>query len=102
MGLIIIIRLLWILWLVDVILSFWNQDPRDYFDSQQASALNTSRKATIDTDPAKRSLGSEESYAALRDSISHIKTMGLTAPIVTPEVAYKVIEFQLIHCLYAK
>lgn len=67
------------------------KDPRDYFDSQQATALKNSRDASIGTDPVKRILSAEESYASLRDSISHIKTTGLFDPIITPEVAVKVL-----------
>lgn len=67
------------------------KDPRDYFDSQQATALKNSRDASIGTDPVKRILSAEESYASLRDSISHIKTTGLVDPIITPEVAVKVL-----------
>jgi len=76
-----------------VILCFWIQDPRDYFDSQQATALKNSRDTSIGTDPVKRILSAEESYASLRDSISLIKTTGLVDPIIKPEVAVKVIYF---------
>jgi hypothetical protein len=37
----------------------------------------------------------EESYASLRDSISHIKNTGLVDPMVTPEVAAKVMDLKL-------
>ncbi|XP_011007561.1 PREDICTED: probable RNA polymerase II transcription factor B subunit 1-1 isoform X1 [Populus euphratica] len=67
------------------------KDPRDYFDSQQASALKTSRDTSIGNDPVRRTLSVEESYASLRDSISHIKNTGLVDPMVTPEVAAKVL-----------
>ncbi|KAH8507592.1 hypothetical protein H0E87_009947 [Populus deltoides] len=67
------------------------KDPRDYFDSQQASALKTSRDTSIGNDPVRCTLSVEESYASLRDSISHIKNTGLVDPMVTPEVAAKVL-----------
>ncbi|KAF9678983.1 hypothetical protein SADUNF_Sadunf07G0092900 [Salix dunnii] len=67
------------------------KDPRDYFDSQQATALKNSRDTSIGNDPVKRSLSAEESYASLRDSISHVKTTGLVNPIITPEAAVKVL-----------
>ncbi|XP_024461642.2 general transcription and DNA repair factor IIH subunit TFB1-1 isoform X2 [Populus trichocarpa] len=67
------------------------KDPRDYFDSQQATALKNSRDTSIGTDPVKRILSAEESYASLRDSISLIKTTGLVDPIIKPEVAVKVL-----------
>ncbi|KAJ4838255.1 hypothetical protein Tsubulata_011329 [Turnera subulata] len=63
------------------------KDPRDYFDSQQASVLKTS--AGVET--MKCSLSTREAYGSLRQSISHIKAAGLTDPIVTPEVALKVL-----------
>ncbi|KAL3591456.1 hypothetical protein D5086_010096 [Populus alba] len=71
------------------------KDPRDYFDSQQASALTTSRDTSIGNDPVRRTLSVEESYASLRDSISHIKNTGLVDPMVTPEVAAKVMDLKL-------
>ncbi|KAJ6682760.1 TRANSCRIPTION INITIATION FACTOR IIH-RELATED [Salix koriyanagi] len=67
------------------------KDPRDYFDSQQASALKTSRDTSIGTDPVRCTLSVEESYSSMRDSISHIKNTGLVDPVVTPEVAVKVL-----------
>ncbi|KAB5548275.1 hypothetical protein DKX38_011681 [Salix brachista] len=67
------------------------KDPRDYFDSQQATALKNSRDTSIGNDPVKRILSTEESYASLRDSISHVKTTGLINPIITPEAAVKVL-----------
>ncbi|CAI0396359.1 unnamed protein product [Linum tenue] len=63
----------------------WIKDPRDYFDSQQASSFRTSMEAT------KGSMSSQEAYGLLRESISQIKSMGLNHPIVAPEVAQKVL-----------
>ncbi|KAL5786977.1 hypothetical protein ACOSP7_003926 [Xanthoceras sorbifolium] len=65
------------------------KDARDYFDSQQANALETSR------DPSGKmeslgSLSTQEAYASVRDAISQIKAMGVSDPIINPEVALKV------------
>ena len=69
---------------------FWNQDPRDYFDAQQANALKTLDDIRNKTEQTKSSLSISEAYGNLRDSISKIKTMGLSDPIVKPEVALMV------------
>ncbi|CAL1363202.1 unnamed protein product [Linum trigynum] len=63
----------------------WIKDPRDYFDSQQASSFRTSMEAT------KGSMSSQEAYGLLRESISQIKSVGMNHPIVAPEVAQKVL-----------
>uniref|UniRef100_A0A2P2LR62 Uncharacterized protein MANES_02G224100 n=1 Tax=Rhizophora mucronata TaxID=61149 RepID=A0A2P2LR62_RHIMU len=68
------------------------KDPRDYFDSQQASALKSPRDTLSGTEPLNLNLSSEEAYHSLRHSISQVKTMGLMDPVVTPEVALKVIK----------
>lgn len=67
-----------------------NQDPRDYFDSQQVNALRTSGDELAGTEQIKCSLSSQEVYGSLRESISVIKAMGLKDPIVKPEVAHQV------------
>ena len=67
-----------------------NQDPRDYFDSQQANALRTSGVALGRTEQIKCSLSTQEVYGSLRQSISVIKAIGLKDPIVKPEVAHQV------------
>ncbi|XP_048232194.1 general transcription and DNA repair factor IIH subunit TFB1-1 [Ricinus communis] len=67
------------------------KDPRDYFDSQQASALKNSRDIPSGTEAARCSLSSQEAYASLRDSITQTKAMGLNDPIVKPEIATKVL-----------
>ncbi|CAN1284540.1 General transcription and DNA repair factor IIH subunit TFB1-1 [Linum perenne] len=64
------------------------KDPRDYFDSQQAGACKTSSGGM---EAIKGSLGSQEAYSSLRGSISHIISVGLNDPIVTSEVALKVL-----------
>ncbi|CAL1410062.1 unnamed protein product [Linum trigynum] len=63
----------------------WIKDPRDYFDSRQASSVKTSIEAT------KGTMTSHESYGLLRESISQIKSMGLNHPVVASEVAQKVL-----------
>ncbi|XP_050237880.1 general transcription and DNA repair factor IIH subunit TFB1-1 [Mercurialis annua] len=67
------------------------KDPRDYFDSQQASALKISRDMPGGTETAKCRLSTQEAYGSLRNSISQIKTMGLNDPIVKPEIATMVL-----------
>ena len=71
-------------------LSFGKQDARDYFDSQQANALKNSR------DPSGKmeslgSLSAQEAYGSVRDAISEMKAMGVSVPIINPEVALKVL-----------
>ena len=67
---------------------FQNQDPRDYFDSQQ---LKTSDGTRAGTEQLRRSLSSEEAYGSFMGSVSEIKAVGLSDPIVRPEVAVMVI-----------
>ncbi len=67
---------------------FQNQDPRDYFDSQQ---LKTSDDTRAGTEQLRSSLSSQEAYGSLKGSISEIKAKGLSDPIVRPEVAVMVI-----------
>ncbi|KAK0592050.1 hypothetical protein LWI29_012457 [Acer saccharum] len=64
------------------------KDARDYFDSQQANALKNSR------DPSGKmgslgSLSTQEAYGSVRDAISEMKAMGVSVPIINPEVAMK-------------
>ncbi|KAK7847071.1 general transcription and dna repair factor iih subunit tfb1-1, partial [Quercus suber] len=63
-------------------------DPRDYFDSQQ---LKTSDDTRAGSEQLRCSLSSEEAYGSLRGSISEIKAMGLSDPVVRPEVAVMVL-----------
>lgn len=63
------------------------KDAREYFDSQQANTLKASRDAQASM---KCSLSKQEAYRSVRDAISEIKDMGLSDPIVNPEVALKV------------
>ncbi|KAB1215124.1 putative RNA polymerase II transcription factor B subunit 1-1 [Morella rubra] len=67
------------------------KDPRDYFDSQQANALKASDDSRAGTEQLRCSLSNEEAYGFLRGSISEIRSMGLNAPIVKPEVALAVL-----------
>ncbi|KAI9187454.1 hypothetical protein LWI28_028359 [Acer negundo] len=65
------------------------KDARDYFDSQQGNTLKTSR------DPLGKmeslgSLSTQEAYGSIRDAISEMKSMGVSDPIINPEVALKV------------
>lgn len=44
----------------------------------------------------KCSFSKQEAYSSLRDAISEIKDMGLSDPIVHPEVAFKVLASLLV------
>jgi transcription initiation factor TFIIH subunit 1 len=59
-----------------------DQDPRDYFDSQQANAVKTSDDSLAGTEQTRCSLGYEEAYGSLRASISKIETKGLNDPLL--------------------
>ena len=67
-----------------------NQDPRDYFDSQQANAVKTLDYSQAGVEQIGCSLSPEEAYGFLRSSISKIKAIGLSDPLVGPEVALMV------------
>lgn len=69
-----------------------NQDPRDYFDAQQANALKSLDDTRAGTEQMKCSLTTEEAYSSLRKTISKIKTGEFNDPTVRPEVALMVIE----------
>ncbi|KAM7250048.1 hypothetical protein ACFE04_021931 [Oxalis oulophora] len=64
------------------------KNPRDYFDSQQASVLRNSRDGPNRVDPLN--ISKEEAYGSLRNAISSIKASGLSNPLVKEEVASKV------------
>lgn len=76
-----------------------NQDPRDYFDSQQANALKTLGETQPGTKQMNCNLSAHEAYGSLREFISEIKRVRLTDPIVKPEVAIKVI-FKFLNQLF--
>lgn len=67
-----------------------NQDPREYFDSQQVNAVKTLDDSQAGMDQMRCNLSSEEAFGSLRASISKIKTMGLNDPLITPEIALRV------------
>lgn len=71
-------------------LCFLDQDPRDYFDSQQANALKTLGDTLAGSKQIKCSLSTQEAYGSLRGFISEIKSVGLSDPIVKPDIALKV------------
>uniref|UniRef100_A0A7N2N2E2 Uncharacterized protein n=1 Tax=Quercus lobata TaxID=97700 RepID=A0A7N2N2E2_QUELO len=60
------------------------KDPRDYFDSQQ---LKTSDDTRAGTEQLRCSLSSEEAYGSFMGSVSEIMAVGLSDPIVRPEVS---------------
>lgn len=62
------------------------KDPRDYFDSQQVNALNQLAGAR----QVKSRLSSSEAYDSLKVFISEIRSVSLSDPTVSPEVAGKV------------
>uniref|UniRef100_A0A164YDG4 BSD domain-containing protein n=1 Tax=Daucus carota subsp. sativus TaxID=79200 RepID=A0A164YDG4_DAUCS len=66
------------------------KDPRDYFDSQQANAIKTLGESQSGSKHKKSILNAHEAYGSLRKSISEIKDLGLTDPIIKSEVAMKV------------
>ena len=67
------------------------QDPRDYFDTQQANALRTLDDSRTGTEQTKHKLTTEEAYGSLKESISNIKSTGLSNSTVKPGNALKVI-----------
>lgn len=67
------------------------KDPRDYFDSQQANALKTLGDTLAGSKQIKCSLSTQEAYGSLRGFISEIKSVGLSDPIVKPDIALKVL-----------
>ncbi|XP_051133531.1 general transcription and DNA repair factor IIH subunit TFB1-1-like [Andrographis paniculata] len=65
------------------------KDPRDYFDSQHAlKALGDTGTGAISL---KSSVSSSEAYDSLRDLVSEIRGTGLSDPIMSHEVALKVL-----------
>lgn len=69
---------------------FLNQDPRDYFDSQQANAIKALGDAETGIRQLKFSVSKREAFCSLKDSISEINSQGFIEPIISPEVALKV------------
>ncbi|KAL7615868.1 general transcription and DNA repair factor IIH subunit TFB1-3 [Lactuca sativa] len=70
------------------------KDPRDYFDSQQqvvGMGMGMGDELGGGGRKFKSRMNTSETYASLRGFISEIKTLGLTDPVVRPEVAVKVL-----------
>lgn len=68
----------------------WNQDPRDYFESQQGNVVNEPRGAGT----LKRNV--HEAYGSLKESILEIRTKGLRDPLIKPEVAFEVLFYPVV------
>ncbi|KAI3708958.1 hypothetical protein L2E82_38583 [Cichorium intybus] len=60
-------------------------DPRDYFDSQQVNAMNELAGRTH----LKSRMNTYQAYGSLRGFISEIRSLGLSDPVVRPEVDVK-------------
>ncbi|XP_009758565.1 general transcription and DNA repair factor IIH subunit TFB1-1 [Nicotiana tabacum] len=67
------------------------KDPRDYFDSQQANAIKALGDGGTGTRQLKFNVSKEDAFCSLKNSISEINSQGLTEPIISPEVALKVL-----------
>lgn len=66
------------------------QDPREYFDSQQANALRALGGTEFGTNSFDPNLSKEEAYCHLKEQISEVKSRGLKNPIIRPDTALKV------------
>lgn len=66
------------------------QDPREYFDSQQANALKTLGDNGTGMKPMDCNLSAEEAWIYLIGQISQVKVRGFNHPIVQSEAALKV------------
>ena len=66
------------------------QDPREYFDSQQANALKTLGDNGSGMKPMDCNLSAEEAWIYLIGQISQVKVRGFNHPIVQSEAALKV------------
>ncbi|CAL5208987.1 unnamed protein product [Lathyrus oleraceus] len=67
------------------------KDPRDYFDFQQENAVKSLDDSLAAKLKSRSNLGYEEAYGSLRESISNIITMGLRDPLLSSDVAFKVL-----------
>ncbi|XP_021724624.1 probable RNA polymerase II transcription factor B subunit 1-1 [Chenopodium quinoa] len=67
------------------------KDPRDYFFSQQANALNSLGDTAVGARHVNCHINTQEAYTCLRESISDIKSVGLQTSIIKAEVAFKVL-----------
>lgn len=68
-----------------------NQDPRDYFDSQQANAIKILGEDPLGTAKRKSAVKLSEAFGSLRECISQVKSAGLHDPIVKSKDALQVI-----------
>ncbi|CAI9115680.1 OLC1v1016655C1 [Oldenlandia corymbosa var. corymbosa] len=68
------------------------KDPRDYFDSQQANALNTAAESDFCSTQLNFSIRPSLAYSWLNESITEIKTGGLADPLISSDVALKVFD----------
>ncbi|XP_047318320.1 general transcription and DNA repair factor IIH subunit TFB1-1-like isoform X1 [Impatiens glandulifera] len=66
------------------------KDPRDYFDSQQVNAIRTLGDTLAGSRETKCRVRTVEAYGSMRECIAQIKHVGLSDPIVKPEVSLKV------------
>ncbi|XP_073148270.1 general transcription and DNA repair factor IIH subunit TFB1-1-like isoform X3 [Henckelia pumila] len=67
------------------------KDPRDYFDSQHANALEPLGDAGSGGYTDLRSVRSSEAYDSLRELISDVRDRGLKEPLMSQEVPFKVL-----------
>ncbi|XP_031487438.1 general transcription and DNA repair factor IIH subunit TFB1-1-like isoform X2 [Nymphaea colorata] len=67
------------------------KDPREYFESQQASTLKALGESGADAKTSACNLRTEEVYDSFRKHISHMRTVGLKNPVIQLDVAAKVI-----------
>jgi transcription initiation factor TFIIH subunit 1 len=74
-----------------VICSCSCQDPREYFDSQQANALRALGGTEFGTNILVSNLSKEEAYSHLKEQISEVKSQGLKNPIIQSDTALKVL-----------
>jgi hypothetical protein len=72
-----------------VCLSFY-QDPRDYFDSQQANALGSFGASNDGRNVHNCVLSADDVFHHLRNQISYIKINNLNCPGLQPEMSLKV------------
>lgn len=74
---------------------FLKQDPRDYFDSQQVNALKALGDAGSGEKQIKSSVSSHKAYGSLRNLVSDIRVRGLGEPVMSHEVALKVLNLHM-------
>ncbi|KAI3849504.1 hypothetical protein MKX03_021490 [Papaver bracteatum] len=67
------------------------KDPQEYFDSQQANALEALGDMAVGTNTMHCNVNMAQAYGVLRKSISEMKVIGLGDPVIEPEVASTVL-----------